>query len=104
MFIEILEKTLKARGITMNKLAKETGIGQSTTDRWKKGSLPSIDKIIKICEYLDVSADYLLGIKPQELSDDEMRLIHYFRQLDERGKEIILDFATREAEKLTKLS
>lgn len=107
MFIDILEKTLKEKNVTFNKLAKETGIGQSSTDRWKKGSYPSIDKLVKICQYLNVSADYLLelNIEPpadriDRLTEQEQRLIENFRKLDDRAKEFIFDMAAREAEKI----
>ena len=107
MFIEKLEKTLKQRNVTFNKLAKETGIGQSSTDRWKHGSYPSIEKLVKICQYLNISSDYLLelDIEPpadrmDRLTEQEQRFLENYRRLDERAQEFIFDMAAREAEKL----
>lgn len=105
MFIDILEKELKRRKITMNKLAKEAGFPQSSTIRWKKGSEPGLDKIRLICQYLHVSADYLLEIEPLDhppdrmdrLEEKERILIEYYRTADERGKECIFETAEREA-------
>lgn len=101
MFIDVLEKELKDRNLTLNKLAKGAGIAQSPTSRWKNGSLPSVDVLKKICEYLNVSADYLLELKPPEnnISKEEKWLLRYYKAADDRGKEFILEIAEREAER-----
>lgn len=36
MFYENLDKILKKKNLTLNKLAKGTGIAQSQTSKWKK--------------------------------------------------------------------
>ena len=98
IFIEVLEKELKKRNLTLNKMAKTTGISQAATSRWKHGSYPSIDVLANICKYLNVSADYLLELEPPpNITDRERRLLEYFRAADERGKEYILEVAEREA-------
>lgn len=86
MFIEKLEKIINEKNITMNRLAKNAGFSQTSTDRWKKGSLPSVETLIKVCKYLNVSADYLLdldtGAPPPILTDQEQKLLEHFRQCD----------------------
>ena len=85
MFYEKLQKELKKKNTNLNQLAKATGINQSATSRYKNGSMPTTEILIKICKYLDVSADYLLDLddtpppdKPN-LSDRETILIENFR-------------------------
>lgn len=86
MFFEKLNKLVKERSITMNKLAKDAGFSQANTDRWKKGSMPNTDALIKICKYLNVSADYLLDLEdeapPPQLTDQEQEIINNFRLCD----------------------
>lgn len=86
MFYEKIEKIIKQRHITLNQLAKGAGIPQSGTSRWKKGSMPSSELLVKICKYLDVSADYLLDLDetppPLILTDQEKELLEHFRQCD----------------------
>lgn len=85
MFFEKLEKLITQKNISMNRLAKNAGFSQTSTDRWKKGGLPSADALIKICKYLDVSADYLLDLNetpPPILTDQEKKLLEHFRQCD----------------------
>lgn len=101
MFIERLEEILHERKSNVTQLAKETGLTQQTIASWKTGRKPSIDKVKIICEYLNISADYLLELEPQKpdtLSETEKRLIQYFRRIDDDvGKDLILEVAKREA-------
>lgn len=100
MFYENLKREIDKRGINLNQLAKNTGVSQASTDRWKKGSMPNTDALIKLCKYLNVSADYLLDLttpEAPELSDQEKRLLEYYRKADKRGKATIEEIAKKEA-------
>jgi repressor LexA len=56
---------LDERGISPYKLSKELGISSSKITEWKKGSYkPSLDAILMLAKYFDVSADYILGLSP----------------------------------------
>ena len=97
MFFEKLEKEIKKKGITMNKLAKNAGFSQANTDRWKKGSMPNTDALIKICRYLNVSADYLLDLDdeapPPDITELEQQNITFYEKLEKllQQKEISLN-------------
>lgn len=49
------------KGITIAKLEADLGFGNSSIKKWEKSSSPSIDKIVKVATYFDVSIDYLMG-------------------------------------------
>lgn len=49
------------KGITITKLESDLGFGNSSIKKWKQTTSPSVDKVIKIASYFDVSVDYLLG-------------------------------------------
>lgn len=54
----------KNREMTQKQVAEELGIAESCYAHWEQGrNEPNIDKIIELCSILDVSADYLLGLK-----------------------------------------
>ena len=76
MFYQKIEQEIGKRKINLNQLAKGAGIPQSGTSRWKKGTMPSCEALIKICQYLNVSADYLLDLDetppPPTLTDEEL--------------------------------
>lgn len=94
MFYEKLEKEIEKRNINLNILAKETGISQPTTNKWKNGGLPGANALIKICKYLKVSADYLLDLDdsppPPHLSDQETELLEHFRLCKPEIQEFII--------------
>ena len=52
MFYENLDKILKKKNLTLNKLAKGTGIAQSQTTKWKKGFLPGSEIFNKSMQIL----------------------------------------------------
>ncbi|MGN0335957.1 MAG: helix-turn-helix domain-containing protein [Lachnospiraceae bacterium] len=83
MFYEKIEKEIQKRQMNLNQLAKGAGITQSGTSRWKSGTMPSCEVLVRICRYLNVSADYLLDLDdtppPPVLSDRETLLLEHFR-------------------------
>lgn len=103
MFYDNLDKILKKKNLTLNKLAKGTGIAQSQTTKWKKGFVPGSEILIKICKYLNVSADYLLdldtGAPPPILTDQEQELLEHFRQCSPGEQQSILLLANAGANK-----
>ena len=94
MFYENLEKILKEKNLNLNKLAKGADIPQSGTTRWKKGTMPSCEALIKICKYLNVTSDYLLDLDygdapPVILSDEEEKLLDDYRLCDKGTRKSI---------------
>ena len=56
-FVELLQKS----NTTPYKVAKATGISQSTLSDWKTGrAKPKADKLLKLAEYFGVTVDYFL--------------------------------------------
>lgn len=102
MFYEKLEQLLKEKHLTLNKLAKGAGFAQSPTTRWKTGTMPNAETLVKICKYLNVSADYLLDLDetpPQILTDQEQELLEHFRQCSPGEQQSILLLANAGADK-----
>ena len=83
-FIENLIKIMDERQITAYQLEKDTGIKQATFGKWKKGSQPTLDKILIILNYFQVSADELLDTNLTNLSENDKELLELFHQLPER--------------------
>lgn len=62
MKIRIINK-ISDKGLTKTTFLKNAGLPE-TTLRNMDTSMPSVEKIAKIADYLDVSVDYLLGRTP----------------------------------------
>ena len=56
-----IKELCESQGITVAELERELGFSNSTIRKWGNSTSPSIDKIIKISEYFNVSVDYILG-------------------------------------------
>lgn len=100
--IERILKLLKERGITAKKLTDELELSNSAITDWKKGKArPSTDAIIKIANYFNVSADYILTGKDfsndsatncnnNAFNENEETLLSGFRKLNNINKGILL--------------
>ena len=56
-----LEEAFRIRNIKkMYVLAIEVGVNESAISRWRKGAPIATDNVIKLCQALDISADWLL--------------------------------------------
>ena len=86
---ERIYRYLEEKGISQIEFAKRTGISQSTISDWRrKGTNPSADKIMIICDVLEVSPYELL------LDTDSKNLKEYrqtdYVVIDKRSKEYAL--------------
>lgn len=56
-----LKDIRKSKGISQLKLAIDLNMSQNTISRYETGERePGINELIKICDYFDISIDYLL--------------------------------------------
>ena len=62
MDYQSFERLLKLHNTTVYRVAKATGIPNSTFTDWKNGrSCPKADKLRRIADFFDVTLDELLG-------------------------------------------
>ena len=103
MISEKIFELILRNGMTQKEFSEETGISQSTISDWKrKGTNPSADKILKICEVLKVTPYELLGENETERNagnpeksagnETEKIILEGFRNLSDRKKERILGY------------
>ena len=95
---------LKEKGMSQKEFSERTGIPQSTISDWKRKNVnPASDKIMIICEVLEISPSALLtGIGddtymiPEHImidkEGDEFRLVTGYRELDEKRKERLIGY------------
>ena len=60
-FIQIIETELKKNEITAKKMLADLGYAPNSMSHWRKGNIPSIEKISQIADYFNVTVDYLIG-------------------------------------------
>lgn len=64
---EVFEKLLAVYNMTIYRFCKETGVSESTIYTWKKKKTQCSAKLQKIvCEYFNISVDYLMTGKEKD--------------------------------------
>lgn len=93
--VDTIKGLCKERGMSIPKLEKEIGLSNGSVYNWNK-SYPSIDKLIKVAEYFDVSLDYLTGRTTEikftarnsgdtDLSDNDKKILKRLAQVLDMG-------------------
>lgn len=60
-FYEQLRAIMNEKGVSRNRINRETRIKSSHFTDWKNGAEPHILSVIELADYLDVSVDILVG-------------------------------------------
>ena len=57
----------RKKSLTQTQLADVIGVSRITINKWEtRKSTPSVEMLLKLSEYFNVSVDYLLGITEKE--------------------------------------
>ncbi len=57
-----IKELRKERSISQDELAKALRVGRTTVTRWETGKYyPSLDEVVNISNFFNVSTDFLLG-------------------------------------------
>lgn len=64
MFMNIgmkIQTLRKQKGLSQEQLAESLGVSRQAVSKWEADqSIPDLDKVVAICDYFDVSSDYIL--------------------------------------------
>lgn len=89
-------------GLTQDELAEKIGTTKQTIYKYETGIITNIpsDKIETMASLFDVSPSYLMGwndagapSSDSSLTDGEQQIVSSFRQLNEEGRERLLNYA-----------
>lgn len=100
---EKIQLLMMSRHMNKNDLSKAIGVSSGNLSDWSNGrSQPSVDKLIKIADYFDVSVDYLVGRNEQfpSPSPDTFELIRLYEGLDREGKAVVLGSAYQQKQRM----
>lgn len=109
MFWNIFYQLCVEKNTKPNAVAKVIGVSNSTCTKWKNGSIPNGEILLKLADYLGVSVDYLLGRTDNPntesnvtLSSDQNRLLQMYNLLSDMEKgEILGELKAMTANKVT---
>lgn len=95
MFSEVLKQLRKDKKVTQTELGNYCGYSHVAVVKWENGQRePSIETLIKIADFFDVTLDNLLGrIEPPSLTESQKKLVDKVQTLSEEQVNLLLMFA-----------
>lgn len=102
MFWERFYELCAEIGKKPNPVGKEIGVSSGAITKWKNGTVPPAEILIKISDYFNCSVDYLLGraekqkiasISPDESDSNKNRLMHNYNKMNDKAQEHIADYS-----------
>jgi SOS-response transcriptional repressor LexA len=100
--VQRVDDILAAQGRNRAEVCRTLQISNSTFTEWQKGTVPTIEKFVKIADNLKVSVSSLLfGDVEAGLPEEQQNLLEKYEQLDSRGKrtaQMLLETLIRERE------
>ena len=107
IFVQNIKSFCAKRGVKPTVACKESGAGKDLINQIeRRGSLPSIEKVQLLANYLGVTTSELLGEKTEPtvgddgLTDGEQALLNLFRQLTPEQQDIVIRMVQAAADKL----
>ena len=90
--LERLRKLMDARGWTMYRMAKESGLTESTiANIYRRNAIPSIDTLEKICQGFGITlSQFFADAELVELTEDLKEVFENWRTLTPEQKEAAL--------------
>ena len=98
-----IQLLMMQRHMNKSDLSKAVGVSSGNLSDWANGrSSPSLERLIKIADYFDVSLDFLCGRDNRypEPSPEAFELIRIYEGLDKQGKTIVLGNAYQQKQRM----
>lgn len=91
---ENIKKAAALRGVKQVEIAKHLGVSQGSVSNWIKGTNSiDLELLAKLATFLRVSLDQIFGYEkmdePIVLTEHEIDTIRYYRQLDDKGRNLV---------------
>ena len=85
MFSDRVKLLREASKLSQVQLAQKVGVTKQTVSNWENDNiLPSVEMLIKVCKYFNVSTDYMLGIDDKtyiEVTGLSLEIVKHIQQL-----------------------
>lgn len=94
-----LRQIRTSRGLTMAELGQMVGLSESAIGHFENGRRkPDFEILLKLGEALNCSVDSILG-NNFALTNEEEKLLFFFRQLNKLGKNLLIEQALNYSQK-----
>ncbi|MBQ9790648.1 MAG: helix-turn-helix transcriptional regulator [Clostridia bacterium] len=73
-FSEILNELIDDKGLSLRKLARESGVTSSQLSKYLKGLMPTIEIAVRLANYFEVTLDFLFGVESENFFVEPIEL------------------------------
>lgn len=87
--VNTIVSEMKKQKITVSKIETDLNLGSNTISMWKRGTNPTLEKLIKVIKYLNISLDDRIKINKidnNSLSNVEISILNLFNDLSYEKK------------------
>ena len=86
-FVQNIIRACERKGVKPTTACRESGAGERMLENIKRGSIPSVEKVWQLAQYLDVTVSELLGeIEGFDVPDDQAEQIVTLHDSVPRGR------------------
>lgn len=99
--VERIKESIAKKNLTMTQLEENLGFGRRTIYKWDKNS-PSIDKVVSVANFLDISLSWLATGNTETFSSTQSEFLHNYESLsdvDKKKIDIFMEIASINPEK-----
>jgi transcriptional regulator with XRE-family HTH domain len=90
--VQRVDSILAIQSRSRAEVCRSLKMSNSTFTEWADGTMPSIEKFVKVANYLKISVSSLLFGEPAaDLPEDQRKLLESYENLDDQGKKLALD-------------
>ena len=92
--ISRIKDVARNKGLTISEIEKACGLGENSIYKWDRSS-PSLDKVQRVANFIDVSIDYLATgeeAPASSLSELDLKILDNLHMLDEKTQNDFLGF------------
>ena len=91
LFVQNIKKICLAKGVKPTVACRESGAGPNLVSQLIHGTVPSVERVQLLAQYLGVTVSQLLGEDASELSAQPYLVMRY-NQLSQAGQEDVMTF------------
>lgn len=104
--VERIQHLMYKTNTTTAMLTEKLSLTKKTITQWEHGKQsPSLDAIIKLSKYFNVTTDYLIfGNQSGSLPYDQQMMIDLYNQLDDTSKVVIFHYLQSKVDSLNNTS
>lgn len=95
-FVQTVKFYCEKKGVKPTNACRDSGAGKSLIDQLeRRGSIPSVEKVQLLAQYLGVTTSELLGEAEagdsidRDLSPEEHRLLEAYARADQRARDMV---------------